>query len=93
MLHEEWKQANVKPVFKKGCKCKASNYRPNSLTSLVVKILKSISHSHKFHYNILNQQQHGFVDRRSILLEEWTCLVIKSFNNITMRYRCIDYLM
>ena len=38
----EWKRANFVPVFKKGDKSLAGNYRPVSLTSLACKILESI---------------------------------------------------
>ena len=38
----EWKEANVTPLFKKGCKLERSNYRPVSLTSTICKILESI---------------------------------------------------
>ena len=37
-LLQEWRKAKVTAVFKKGCKYQADNYRPISLTSLVVKI-------------------------------------------------------
>ena len=36
-IPEEWKLANVVPVFKKGDKNNVDNYRPISLTSLVMK--------------------------------------------------------
>ena len=35
-----WKQANVVPIFKKGDKSLVTNYRPISLTSVVIKILE-----------------------------------------------------
>ena len=38
----EWKKAKVIPIFKKGSKGKASNYRPVSLTSVACKLLESI---------------------------------------------------
>ena len=31
-MPHEWKHANVVPIFKKGNRCKAENYRPVSLT-------------------------------------------------------------
>ena len=41
-LPNDWKLANITPVFKKGCKESVENYRPISLTSQVSKILESI---------------------------------------------------
>ena len=42
ILPDEWKQAYVIPVLKKGSGHKVTNYRPISLTSIVVKILESV---------------------------------------------------
>ena len=41
-LPMEWKQANITPVYKKGNPHSVTNYRPISLTSLVVKILERL---------------------------------------------------
>jgi len=41
-LLDDWKTATVIPIFKKGNKHDASNYRPVSLTSVLCKMLKSI---------------------------------------------------
>ena len=41
-LPVDWKLANVVPIFKKGNKNEASNYRPVSLTFVPCKILESI---------------------------------------------------
>ena len=38
----DWKTATVTPLFKKGSRQKAGNYRPVSLTSVVGKMLESI---------------------------------------------------
>ena len=63
-LPEDWKIAHVVPVFKKGSKDDVGNYRPVSLTSLVVKILekllKSRIENHLEDKKILNNTQHGF---------------------------------
>ncbi|KAK3105404.1 hypothetical protein FSP39_024449 [Pinctada imbricata] len=66
---DDWKSAHVTPLFKKGDKAKASNYRPVSLTSVCCKTLEHIVPSHIIKHleknNILSDQQHGFRKRRS----------------------------
>ena len=65
----DWKGAFVTPLFKKGDKSKASNYRPVSLTSICSKAMEHIIHSHLMNYldsqHFLSDQQHGFRKRRS----------------------------
>ena len=39
---DEWRKANVSPVFKKGEKYDAANYRPVSLTCICCKTLEHI---------------------------------------------------
>ena len=41
-LSDEWVEANVAPVFKKGDRHTASNYRPISLTCVCAKLLEHI---------------------------------------------------
>ena len=41
-LPENWRLANVAPIFKKGTRTKPENYRPVSLTSIPCKIMESI---------------------------------------------------
>ena len=64
-----WKEANITPVFKKGSRAEASNYRPVSLTVVSCKILEHIISSHVMKHaevnGILNNNQHGFRPRRS----------------------------
>ena len=66
---EDWKQAKVVPLFKKGAKGVAANYRPVSLTSTVCKLLESIIRDaitdHLIRYNLLRDSQHGFTANRS----------------------------
>ena len=86
---DEWKQAHVVPIFKKGQRNQASNYRPISLTSLVVKILESIICLELLKFvdeqGILNDMQHGFVSRKSCFtnllstFEEWTSALDQGF--------------
>jgi hypothetical protein len=69
IVPQTWKQADVVPIFKKGHKSKASNYRPVSLTSISCKMLEHIVTSnimsHMEKYNLLTDTQHGFRKKRS----------------------------
>ncbi|MCG8031679.1 MAG: reverse transcriptase family protein, partial [Candidatus Thiodiazotropha taylori] len=66
---QDWKQANVSAVFKKGQRYDPSNYRPVSLTCLCCKIMEHVIVSkvmkHVDNYRILSDCQHGFRARRS----------------------------
>ena len=55
-----WKLAHVTPVFKKGDKTLAENYRPVSLTSIQCKMLEHIILSHINQGLSLSSHQHGF---------------------------------
>jgi hypothetical protein len=65
----DWKQANVVPIFKKGDKHSAVNYRPVSLTAICCKLLEHIITSkirkHLSQNKILHDSQHGFRSKRS----------------------------
>jgi len=88
-LPDEWKQVHIIPVFKKGRKNQATNYRPISLTPVVVKILESIIRSELLLFcinnNVLSQEQHGFVNRKSCFtnllktFEKWTSALDNGF--------------
>ena len=43
---QQWRTANVIPIFKKGSKRDAANYRPISLTSHIGKLLERIIRDH-----------------------------------------------
>ena len=66
---DDWRQANVAPVFKKGEKYNAANYRPVSLTCICCKTLEHIIVSninkHLAFKSILADCQHGFRSQRS----------------------------
>ena len=66
---QDWRDANIVPLFKKDERHLASNYRPVSLTSITCKILKHIVHSNIMdHFDkntILTNAQHGFRKKRS----------------------------
>ena len=63
----EWKEANVVPIFKKGSKTLVENYRPISLTCVVMKVFERIIKDeilvHTKH--LIDERQHGFMENRS----------------------------
>ena len=66
---DDWRHANVSPVFKKGEKYDAANYRPVSLTCICCKTLEHILvrniNKHLALDSILADCQHGFRSWRS----------------------------
>ena len=63
-LPSDWKKANITPIFKKGSKHSPANYRPTSLTSIVIKTLERLIHFKVLDFlsehNKLSNSQHGF---------------------------------
>jgi hypothetical protein len=61
---QNWKIANVIPLFKKGDKFDTNNYRPVSLLSCVSKILERVVFKHLYNYlrdnGLLSPNQSGF---------------------------------
>jgi hypothetical protein len=61
----EWLEAYVSPIFKKGSRLTPANYRPVSLTSIPCKIMESLVRDrlmgHLRANRLINSQQHGFV--------------------------------
>jgi len=68
-LPYDWTTANIVPVFKKNDKHLPSNYRPISLTSIVVKVMEQIIRSRLIkalsNNNRFCDSQHGFRSSRS----------------------------
>ena len=58
----DWRTANVTPIFKKGSRHQAGNYRPVSLTSQICKVVESIVRHLNDNNLIINSQhaEHGF---------------------------------
>ena len=65
----QWRTANITPIFKKGEKHQAANYRPVSLTAITSKLLEHIVAkvimTHLESNKILTECQHGFRSKRS----------------------------
>ena len=68
-LPNDWKNAQVIPIHKKGARNQACNYRPVSLTSIFSKFMESIIKGHLISHllanNILSDHHFGFIPGRS----------------------------
>ncbi|CAM4377561.1 unnamed protein product [Caretta caretta] len=68
---EDWKKANVVPIFKKGKKEYPGNYRPVSLTSVPGKIMEQVLKEsilkHLDERKVIRNSQHGFTEGKSCL--------------------------
>ena len=85
-IHSMFKSQLICPVFKKGSKALAENYRPISLTSHIIKIFERVVRNHIVnhleHNNLLINNQHGFRKGKSCLselLDHYT-EIVNSFN-------------
>ena len=68
VMPDVWSAAWITPVFKKGAKFEAANYRPVSLTCVPCKLMEHIvvSHmrSHIDRWSLVHPNQHGFTKAR-----------------------------
>ena len=81
-IPEDWRKANVIPIFKKGSRLSANNYRPVSLTCILCKTMETLVReqlmAHLQRNNLISREQHGFTQGRSCvtqlldMLDIWT---------------------
>ena len=68
-LPKDWKKANVIPIYKGGSKGEPANYRPISLTSVVVRVMERIIKEKMMRHmktnGLINPSQHGFLPKKS----------------------------
>lgn len=67
----DWRNANILPLFKKGCKVNPGNYRPVSRTSMVGKLLERFLNDTIYVHldtGVVRDSWHGFVSGRSCLM-------------------------
>ena len=66
---KRWREANITPIFKKGSRIEAANYRPVSLTSVVCKLIKGIIRDrfmdHLVNNELISKDQQGFVRKKA----------------------------
>ena len=70
---EDWRLADVSPIYKKSCKEDVGNYRPVSLTSVPGKVMEQIILSeitrHVCGIQGIRPSQHGFMKGRQCLTD------------------------
>ena len=69
VIPDDWREAIVAPIHKKGDKSNAANYRPISLTCIACKLMESIIKDQLLDYlktnDLLSHDQHGFTPGKS----------------------------
>ena len=71
---QDWRDANVCPIYKKGERHLSANYRPVSLTSQISKLMETVLRdaivNHLTNFQLIKNSQHGFTKGRSCRSEE-----------------------
>ena len=84
-IPQEWRNANVVPIHKKKDKSNVENYRPISLTSLIMKIFEKSIRTKIFDIcsDKITPYQHGFLPRKSCSTQmlEFTCDLAVNLNS------------
>ena len=73
---EDWRIADVVPIFNKGNRDSPGNYRPVSLTSAVGKLMEKILRD-RIYEHLEKFSQHGFVKGKSCLTS-----LVEFFENV-----------
>ena len=72
ILPKDWKLAFESPIFKKGSRSVAENYRPISLTSMLCKVMQTFVRESVFKHlmmnNLLSKKQYGFINGHSTIV-------------------------
>ena len=95
ILPKSWSQANISPIYKKGDRTLAENYRPVSLTSVCCKVLEHIIHSNVMNHfdthSVLTDKQHGFRSNHST--ESQLILTVQDLANSLNHKKQVDLII
>ena len=93
-IPKEWREANITPLFKKGSRLIAENYRPVSLTSICCKLMEGIIRDRMMKFmeeaNLISKSQHGFVKKRACVTNLLECQGLVA--NILSKGNSVDVL-
>ncbi len=77
-IPQDWRDANITPLYKKGSRMNPNNYRPVSLTSQVCKVMErlilDILWKHINKEKLISCQQHGFQKNCSCVTQLLECM-------------------
>ncbi len=94
---QDWKKANVTPIYKKGDRNDPANYRPVSLTCISCKVMEHIISSQVMHHlednSILYHWQHGFRAMRSCETQLITLVQDLAQNMASPKYKQTDIII
>ena len=94
-LPDDWKSANVVPIYKKGSKHLPVNYRPVSLTCICSKLMEHIVVSqiakHLDRHCILDPNQHGF--RKGLSCETQLIQFVQELHTNTAQGKQVDAIL
>ncbi len=77
-IPQDWRDANITPLFKKGSRMSANNYRPVSLTSQICKVMErlilDVLWKHINKEKLISCDQHGFQKNCSCVTQLLECM-------------------
>ena len=89
---DQWLEAIITAIYKKGERNIPDNYRPISLTSVISKLFESIVRdaivAHMSNNKLFAEEQHGFVPKRNCATQLLDSL--EAWNNIMEERGCVD---
>ncbi|CAI9722626.1 Hypothetical predicted protein [Octopus vulgaris] len=88
-IPDEWRTADVTPIFKKRSRFVVNNYRPVSLTCVLCKVMEVLVREniieHLRRNDLINQEQHWFTKGRSCVMQILDVLDIWTQGEDSMR--------
>ena len=89
---DQWLEALITAIYKKGEKNIPDNYRPISLTSVISKVFESIVRdaivAHMNNNSLFADEQHGFVPKRNCATQ--LLVSLEAWNDIMEESGCVD---
>ena len=88
---DDWRNASVSPVYKKGAKTNAENYRLISLTCICCKVMEHVITSNIMAYldkhQLLHSNQHGFRKKLSCETQLIKLALRRRHHNVSYRFK------